>query len=255
MKDSHDDVLVEFLSEFASHLLNCGITMSEFRIAAQAAFIQAALSSARLQNSRINQSAVAAVTGLSRAQVRALLRNPPDPTSSLVSQRVNAVVSGWRSDPSFIDEDGLPVPLSIAAGRRSFPALIKKYGRDVSYRALLSEMKRMGYVRQVGQSVHLQKDRELSKQMAMTQLLSQGLTHIIRRTSHEAPKVLSVISGEAAYDTPDEPSRLLLQRRLVQGTRAFAADIQAAADAATSRGGGKPNGHKVRTRILVVTVD
>lgn len=227
--------------------------MSEFRVAAQSAFVQAALSTARLQNSRVNQSAVAAVTGLSRAQVRALLRSPSE-TSAPVGARISTVISGWSSDPDFTDADGNPLPLPVARGPHSFPSLVRKYGRDVSHRAMLAEMRRMGFVQQELGVIRLQSVAPRSKQSEMMRLLSQGLAHIIRNTPNETAAVLNVITGEATYDVPDSTSRMVLRRRLVQGTKAFAADLQAAGDASTSRRKKKPGARKVCTRILVVTM-
>jgi hypothetical protein len=227
--------------------------MVEFRAAAQSAFVHAALNTARLQNSRVNQSAVAAVTGLTRTQVRALLRNPKE-TSRTVGARILTVVSGWRSDPEFTDIDGNPLKLSVAPSRHSFPALIKKYGRDVSYRALLSEMIRMGFARQRSGFVSLHKIVAHSPQQDMTRLLSQGLAHVIRRSPEGAASVMNVITGEATYDLPEGASRLLLRRRLVQGTRAFAADLQVSGEASALRQRKKAAVRKVSTRILVVTV-
>lgn len=251
---SDDDVLGEFLSEFAKHLLKCGITMAEFRKSAKAAFVQAALNTARLQNSRVNQSAVAAVTGLSRTQVRALLRNAPE-ASKPTGARIGAVISGWCSDPEFTDADGNPLALAGSSGRRSFSALIKKYGRDVSHRAMLSEMRRMGYVKHDGDVISLQRPTGRSKLPEMTRLLSQGLTHIIRRDSQEAAVVTNVITGEATYRVPEGVSKMVLRRRLVQGTKAFAADLQASGDASASRQKSKSGTRRISTRILVVTVE
>lgn len=252
-QDRHEDVFVEFLSEFANHLISCGITMVEFRAAAQAAFVQAALRTARLRNSRVNQSAVAAVTGLTRTQVRALLRNPQE-TLPPVGARILTVVSGWRSDPEFTDVDGNPLKLRIAPGRHSFPALIRKYGRDVSHKALLSEMTRIGFVRLRSGLVSLQKIVTSSRQQDMTRLLSQGLAHVIRRSPEGTAAVMNVITGEATYDLPEGASRVLLRRRLVQGTKAFAADLQVSGEASALRQKKKSAVRKVSTRILVVTV-
>jgi hypothetical protein len=182
-----------------------------------------------------------------------LLRSPPEAPSP-VATRINTVISGWRSDPDFTDVDGSPAELSMTRGRQSFPALIKKYGRDVSHRAMLSEMRRMGFVRQGAGVISLQNVVATSKQPELTRLLSQGLTHIIRQAPHGAGDVINVITGEATYDVPDGASRVLLRRRLVQGTKAFAADLQAAGDASTSRRTKRPSARKVSTRILVVTV-
>jgi hypothetical protein len=251
---TQDDVLGEFLSEFANHLLKCGITMAEFRKAAQGAFVQAALSASKLQNSRVNQSAVAAMTGLSRTQVRALLREPPEATAP-IGARISAVISGWRTDPEFTDADGSPLALATSPGKHSFHALIKKYGRDVSHRAMLSEMRRMGYVKSARDFVSLQNVKSRSKLPEMTRLLSQGLTHIVRRDLQKASVVTNVITGEANYRVPEGVSKMVLKRRLVQGTKAFAADLQASGDASASRHKSKFGTRKISTRILVVTVE
>lgn len=248
-----DDVLVEFLTEFANHLLKCGVTTVEFRFAAQAAFVQAALGSARLGNARVNQSAVAAVTGLSRTQVRTLLRNPSS-TAPQASTRINAVISGWRSDPNFTNRDGKPRALSLDKGINSFRALISKYGRDVSHRAMLSEMMRLGFVRRSASKLLLRRSGTQAQQPEMTRLLSQGLTHVIRGASDRDGAVLNVITGEAKTIVSSRADKILLQRRLVQGTKAFAADIQAASDATASRRKRTPRGESVRTKILVVAV-
>lgn len=227
--------------------------MSEFRSAAQVAFVQAALGSARLQNSRVNQSAVAAVTGLSRTQVRTLLRGSSAAPPAL-SARMSTVISGWRTDPEFTNEDGKPRALSVLAGRLGFPALVKKYGRDVSHPALLSELLRMKCVSRIGRSVVLKELVANSRQTEMTRLLSQGLTHIIRKEPSTASELLHVVTGEATYLAPDRTSTALLRRRLVQGTKAFTADLQAAGDAIASRRPKKPGMRKLSTRVLVVTI-
>jgi hypothetical protein len=228
--------------------------MVEFRTAAQAAFVRAALGSARFQNSRVNQSAVAAVTGLTRTQVRAFIRNSLNGIPS-ARTRTRAIVSGWRSDPEFTDADGHPRRLSVAPGKHSFPALVAKYGRDVSHRALLSEMTRMGVVQQRSGHVLLRKTAGTSKQDDMTSLLSQGLAHAVRRSPNGSTTIMNVITGEATYDLPEGASRLLLKRRLVQSTKAFAADLQVAGEVASKRQSKKSAAKKISTRILVVTVE
>jgi hypothetical protein len=253
-QESDGDVLVEFLSEFANHLLACGISMSEFRSAAQIAFVQAALGSARLGNSRVNQSAVAAVTGLSRTQVRLLLRDSP-PAPPEISTRMNRVISGWRTDPDYTDEDGKARALSVSARRFGFPSLVKKYGRDVSHPALMSELQKVGRIRRVGRLVVLEDMVTPSKQSEMTRLLSQGLSHLIRSEPGAASKLVHVVTGEASYFATDETAKALLRRRLVQGTKAFTADLQAAGDAISSRRSRKAGLKKLSTRVLVVTVD
>jgi hypothetical protein len=227
--------------------------MVEFRRAAQAAFVHAAVSTARLQNARVNQSAIAAATGLSRVQVRALLRTKETPALR-AGARISSVISGWKSDPEFANKEGNPLELSAAPGRVSFPELIRKYGRDVSPRAMLAEMRRMGHVRVRNGYVSLTKRSAKARGQDMTRLLSQGLAHVVRRTRSESAAVIDVITGEAAYDLPDDVSRVLIRRRLRQSTEAFAADLQVSGDANSSRQKRKRSATRVSTRILVVTV-
>jgi hypothetical protein len=227
--------------------------MVEFRKAAQAAFVQAALNTARLQNSRVNQSAIAAATGLSRVQVRALLRSKSGP-GIRAGARISSVVSGWKSDPEFADKEGNPLSLPTAPGHQSFPALIRKYGRDMSHRAMLAEMRRMGHVSVREGHVSLRTGMAKSKGSDMTRLLSQGLAHVVRRAKYDSASVLDVITGEAAYALPDDVSRVLMRRRLRQSTAAFAADLQVSGEATSSRQGRKRATKRVSTRILVVTI-
>src|SRR5262245_58118785 len=66
--------LIGFLVEFARLLLAAGISSDQFSKLTQLAYLRAASSDARFSNDRINQSAVAAMTGLNRTQVRSLLK-------------------------------------------------------------------------------------------------------------------------------------------------------------------------------------
>jgi hypothetical protein len=252
-KNRKEDILVEFLSEFASHLIGCGVTMVEFRKAAQSAFVQAAIHTGRLRNLRVNQSAIAAATGLTRSQVRTLLRCTPKSPPN-VAARIDAVISGWKNDPEFADREGCPLPLSTAPGPKSFPTLIRKYGRDASHRTLLVEMRRMGYVGLRSGLVSLRKVDAKVKPPEMMCLLSQGLAHVIRRPLEESSAVLDVITGEASYEWPEGVSSVILRRRLLQSTQAFAADLQVSGEASASRQKKKARARRVSTKILLVTV-
>ena len=65
--------LQTFLLELASLLLSRGMTPARFNQMAKLAFVQAAGEISRLRNGRVNQSRVAALTGMRRGEVRKLL--------------------------------------------------------------------------------------------------------------------------------------------------------------------------------------
>jgi Family of unknown function (DUF6502) len=244
--------LVEFLEEFAKYMISSGVSLAEFQSAAKTAFLQAALGRARLRNSRVNQSALAAITGLNRSQVRALLHEWEDgPTPQ--SSRLSEVLDAWQFDPQFLSAAEAELRLPIRGDQGSFSALVQKYCGDVSYRALLAELKKLGYVRLQGADVILtQRGKEHSEPREIRQL-SSGLAFALRNDVRTKTDV-GVITAEAVYKTPSPKSRLLIKKRLVQSTKAFAADIRATGEAEASKALGKSD-RKTRSSIFVLTVD
>jgi hypothetical protein len=67
------------------------------------------------------------------------------------------------------------------------------------------------------------------------------------------PSDLGVFTAEAIYSTPSPKARLLIKKRLMQSTRAFAADIKATGDAEAARAGAT-NDRMSRASILVITM-
>jgi Family of unknown function (DUF6502) len=244
--------LVEFLTEFAKYMISSGVSLAEFQSAARAAFLQAAMGRARLRNSRVNQSALAAITGLNRSQVRAILHeweDGPAPQSS----RLAAVLDAWQFDPQFHPGSGIEHRLPIRGDQGSFSALVQKYCGDVSYKAVLTELKKLGYVLvQDGDVVLTLRGKEHFEPREIRQL-SSGLAFTLRSDTPITSE-MAVITAEAIYKSPSPKSRLLIKKRLAQSTKAFAADIRAAGEAEASKSPRGPN-RKTRSSIFVLTVD
>src|SRR5947209_3539605 len=74
--------LLQLLQEFAATLLTRGMTPRLFGELTRWAFVRAAAERSRMRNGRVNHSRVAAQTGLSRADVKRLLRPPNDPVEN-----------------------------------------------------------------------------------------------------------------------------------------------------------------------------
>jgi hypothetical protein len=137
--------LEDFLTELARFLLSAGVSFSQFEVAAQAAFVNAALDRARLRNARVNQSAVAAITGLTRTTIRAILKGGASDKARHRS-RLLSMIYGWTTDAEFIADSGRAKTLAIRGQRSSFQRLAKIYGGDVSERMLLDELKRLNLI-------------------------------------------------------------------------------------------------------------
>jgi len=204
---------------------------------------------ARLGNSRVNQSAVAAITGLSRLQVRKYLRKgddePTEPTG-----RLGQVLDAWRKDPEYSAAETTPYELPVRGRGPTFESLVKKYGRDVPYKALLAELQKLKYVRVRGGRVALTKKGKSHFEPRELHQMASGLAFALKRTSPLQSEV-SVLTAEAIYPTSSLKSRLLIKKRLMQSTKAFAADIKATGDAEAARSSGESE-ESSRASILVL---
>jgi hypothetical protein len=140
------DVLQELLTELAFVLLPRGMTPRRFSDMVRAAFVRVAADISRLRNGKVNHSRVAAQTGLSRADVRRLLRHDVFASAHPSHTPVERVIDGWRTDRAFCVRLGKPKRLNVSGPRSSFARLVQKYGGDVPPRAVLDELRRIGAV-------------------------------------------------------------------------------------------------------------
>jgi hypothetical protein len=130
----------------ARELIEHGLTPKAFAYVALRAFALAAAETSRLRNGRVNNSRVAARTGLSRSVVRKVLR--PDFLKSIPLSwaPIDSVMQGWCSDRRFKDNNGIRRTLTIVGSKASFKSLAKLYAGELPYRAILDEMKSLGLV-------------------------------------------------------------------------------------------------------------
>ena len=187
-------LLHELMRELAFVLLTQGMTPKSFGALSRVAFVEAAATHSRLLNGRVNQSRVAAQTGLSRADVKRLLVvKGDDIRMSLRPTPVERVITGWRNDRRFVSAKGTPKPLPISGCALSFTLLAKKYAGDVPYRAVLGELERINAVMVKRDRVHLRKSTDPRKRVDFTAL---------------AAVVPALIDGlRIASATGDDPSK------------------------------------------------
>jgi hypothetical protein len=151
--------LQALLGELAFVLLPHGITPETFSALAREAFTRAAAERSRLRNGRINQSKIAALTGLSRREVKRILEIDHSARSSERNRSARTpserVVQGWLTDRRFLTRKGEPKMLAISGRMSSFQRLVKEYGGDISPRGVLDELVRSSAIRRIGQRVEL----------------------------------------------------------------------------------------------------
>lgn len=140
------EVLQELLTELAFVLLPRGMTPKRLSDMVRAAFVRVAADLSRLRNGKVNHSRVAAQTGLSRADVKKLLRHDAFASAHRNQTPVERVIEGWRNDRAFAARPGKPRRLSVSGPRSPFARLVQRYGGDVPPRAVLDELRRIGAV-------------------------------------------------------------------------------------------------------------
>ena len=96
-------------------------------------------------------SRVSVITGLTRKEVARLLdqRKPQDREASERYNRAARVIAGWRRDPDFRDKRGAAAGLEFKGDGPTFSELVRRYSGDMTPRAMLDELLRVGAVRQL----------------------------------------------------------------------------------------------------------
>lgn len=150
-------LLQDLLTELAIVLVPRGVTPKQFSALTKHAFARAAAAASQFRNGRVNQSKVAILTGLRRAEVRKLLtaRSTIAKRGNSSQSAIETVLTGWCTDHRFVGQDGTPKSLSVAKGSVSFARLVKRYGGDLPHRAVLDELCRLGVARVVGNRIRI----------------------------------------------------------------------------------------------------
>ncbi|WP_166264033.1 DUF6502 family protein [Marinobacter caseinilyticus] len=145
--------LARILKPLARLLLRNGIAFGDFAELARRAYVEAALQDSGGKGKKTSDSRAAIMTGLTRKDVKrlreALAGEQPAPDSQLHSNRAARVVSGWVQDADYQDAKGQPGVLAFE-GDHSFSALVRRYSGDMTPRAVLDELVRVGVVSDSG---------------------------------------------------------------------------------------------------------
>lgn len=133
----------KLLNPLVRLLLRNGLTYSEFAEIAKSAYVRVALKDFSVPGRKPSQTRVSVLTGLHRHEVAKILKADGGQDShSARHHRAARIISAWLADPRFND-DGIPNVLNIDS---EFAVLVADYGADVTTRAVLDELVRVGAV-------------------------------------------------------------------------------------------------------------
>lgn len=251
-----NDQFANLLFELARLLLDQGVTLNEFRNAAEGAFVKAASERAKLRNSRVNQSVLATITGLTRGQVRLILGKKKRGASS-AGDRISQTLVGWETDAEFKSRNGRPKSLPLKGRVGSFEELARRYGGDVTPRALRLELQRLGKAKVTGDQICLVVDAIPKSGIRNLESFSRALSQALGSPREADQKIeLKAVCVESTYESLGRKASAILRRRAAQGMHAFAADLQAAAAAAGDSQNRRRSAKKMsKLSVLLITQD
>lgn len=141
--------LYRILRPMARLLLRNGIPFAEFAELVKRAYVDAAMEDFTDQRKKPTDSRAAVMTGLTRKEVKKqreiLAGEHQGAPGKRQENRASRVVSGWVHDPAFQNSEGQPVALPFD-GPLSFSELVRRYSGDMTPRAVLEELQRVGVV-------------------------------------------------------------------------------------------------------------
>lgn len=199
---------LQLLQSLIPLLIRYGVTHDQLALVSRKAFVQSAAGVARLRNGRVNQSQVAASTGLTRAEVRkhlaALELGAAYPSAS--KSKIARVLQGWKTDKRFCSASGKPKPLQFSGRGSSFASLVRAYGRDVPPRAMAAELARQGRIetqknvvtlRTTGKSSRDRNEAELAQRVTAINAIASSLNFTTSSASAPTTRFVTIDANDA----------------------------------------------------------
>jgi len=147
----HERLLVackRFMIPVCRMLLRSGIGYREFAELCKFAFVEVALADYGIRGRQTNMSRIAAMTGLTRKEVKRLRESLSHEYMVSIDKRtpVASVLHYWYTDKDFVDASGKPLEIPFDAKGMCFVELVKRYAGDIPPGAILEELRKFNAV-------------------------------------------------------------------------------------------------------------
>ena len=138
-------------------LLRHGVTYAELSEVVKTVYVATAAHEFRVPGKKMSKARIAIVTGLTRKEVQRISEIDNKENAGLKTNlsRIGRVLSGWHTDPDFTGPYGMPLELrydSDIPADATFVRLVQRYSGDMTPRAMLDELLRVGAVVETDQS-------------------------------------------------------------------------------------------------------
>ena len=138
-------------------LLRHGVTYAELSEVVKTVYVATAAHEFRVPGKKMSKARIAIVTGLTRKEVQRISEIDNKENAGLKTNlsRIGRVLSGWHTDPDFTGPYGMPLELrydSDIPADATFVRLVQRYSGDMTPRAMLDELLRVGAVVETDQN-------------------------------------------------------------------------------------------------------
>jgi hypothetical protein len=151
--DPAEQAVAAVLQPLARLMIDQGLQHAQVSEILKAVLVHESVAQFGLEERAVSDTRVALLTGVHRKDVKRLRAQQPS-HSKAAKQVISvpaAVIARWISEPRFLNIDQSPralakSPKSGTLGEPDFPTLVAEVSRDVSARAVLDELLRLGAV-------------------------------------------------------------------------------------------------------------
>ena len=206
--------IITLLRPLVRLMLKRGIAFGQFSELAKSAYVESAESEFRVPGRKLTISRVAVLTGLTRKEASRLMQGDDPSARDEPRRKVNRaarVVSAWVSDRKYRDGRGLPASLpfedasAAAKAQPSFSSLVADHSGDMTPRAVLDELIRVGAVSKMknGRFRLLQRSYiPQADEMAKLDILGTDVADLIASVEHnlDAKNETPYFQRKVAYD-------------------------------------------------------
>ncbi|NND60451.1 MAG: hypothetical protein HKN49_09315 [Gammaproteobacteria bacterium] len=132
----------KLLYPLAEIIVRSGVMVRDVNVILERACVEVAKKKLEKEN-RQTLTRVALITGIDRKKVRRYSRELESPDRYELERQtdvITMVLSKWHTEKPYLDDDGLPRPLTRFGPGPCIRDLVETYGKDLSTRVIVSEM-------------------------------------------------------------------------------------------------------------------
>jgi hypothetical protein len=212
-------------------MLRSGLTVYEACQLLRQSAVRIAAAKMQRDHGRKSHSQIAAITGLSRAEVARLskIRGVRHQNRRLSQNPIQRVIAEWHNSSKHLNNLGEPAHLQIFGGQRSFEKLVARVSSGVPVRAMLDEMVRLGVVELLpNQRVRIKSRIAISRGLSEPSIREIGVraSNLIRTLTENLSSSSPLFEASVSANLVDTDRIPMLKREVGNRSTSFLSSIE-----------------------------